>query len=47
MTLGQRYLIFLGKDESGIVVETQNTSDLENLKQEADFEGNGVPASDH
>ena len=39
MTQGQRYLIFLGKDGSGIVVETQNTSDLENLKQEAVSKG--------
>ena len=39
MTQGQRYLIFLGKDGSGIVIETQNTSDLENLKQEAVSKG--------
>ena len=39
MTPGQRYLIFLGKNGSGIVVETQNTSDLENLKKEATSKG--------
>ena len=39
MTPGQRYLIFLGKDGSGIVVETQNTFNLEKLKQEAVSKG--------
>ena len=39
MTPGQRYLIFLGKDGSGIVIETKNTSDLENLKKEATSKG--------
>ena len=39
MVQGYRYLIFLEKDGSGIVVETKNISDLENLKQKAVSKG--------
>jgi hypothetical protein len=39
MTQGKRYLIFLKKDGSGIVVEAKNFSDGENLKQEAESKG--------
>ena len=34
-----RYLLFLKKDGSGIVVEARNASDEENLKQEAESKG--------
>ena len=39
MTQGQRYLMFLKKGESGIVVEARDFSDGENLKQTAESKG--------
>ena len=39
MTQGQRFLMFVEKDGSGIVLEAKNTSDLKNLKQEAVSKG--------
>ena len=39
MTQGKRYLMFLKKDESGIVVEAKNSTDEESLKQEAESKG--------
>ena len=36
MTQGQRYLMFLEKDGSGIVIDAKNASDWENVKQEAE-----------
>jgi hypothetical protein len=39
MTQGQRYLMFLEKDGSGIVIDAKNTSDWENVKQEAESKG--------
>tara|TARA_B100001123_G_C15138369_1_gene958427 strand:- start:794 stop:1093 length:300 start_codon:yes stop_codon:yes gene_type:complete len=35
----QRHLMFLKKDGSGIVVETRDSSEWENLKQEAEAKG--------
>ena len=37
--MSQRHLMFLKKDESGIVVEARNASDEESLKQEAESKG--------
>lgn len=37
--MGQRYLIFLKKDDSGVVVEAINSSHYDNLKQEAESKG--------
>ena len=39
MNQGKRHLMFLKKDGSGIVLEAKNTSDLQNLKQEAVSKG--------
>jgi hypothetical protein len=39
MTQGQRHLMFLKKDGSGIVVEARNSSTEESLKQEAESKG--------
>ena len=39
MTQGQRHLMFLKKDGSGIVVEARNSSAEESLKQEAESKG--------
>ena len=39
MTQGQRYLMFLEKDGSGIVIDAKNASDWENVKQEAESKG--------
>ena len=39
MTQGQRYLMFLKKDGSGVVVEARNSSAEESLKQEAESKG--------
>ena len=39
MTQGQRYLMFLEKDGSGIVIDAKNASDWENVKQEAGSKG--------
>jgi hypothetical protein len=39
MTQGQRHLMFLKKDGSGIVVEPRNSSHGESLKQEAISKG--------
>jgi hypothetical protein len=39
MTQGQRYLMFLKKDEAGIVIDAKNASDWENVKQEAESKG--------
>ena len=39
MTQGQRYLMFLEKDGSGIVIDAKNASDSENVKQEAESKG--------
>ena len=39
MTQRQRHLMFLKKDESGIVVEARDSSDEENIKQEAESKG--------
>ena len=39
MSQGQRYLMFLQKDGSGIVVEAMDSSEWENLKQEAESKG--------
>jgi hypothetical protein len=39
MTQGQRHLMFLKKDGSGIVVEAMNSSDEKSLKQEAESKG--------
>ena len=39
MSQGQRHLMFLQKDGSGIVVEAMNSSDYESLKQEAEAKG--------
>ncbi len=37
--MSQRYLIFLKKDGSGVVVEATNSSHYDNLKQEAESKG--------
>ena len=39
MSQGQRHLMFLEKDGSGIVVEAMDSSNWENLKQEAEAKG--------
>jgi hypothetical protein len=39
MTQGQRHLMFLKKDGSGIVVEARNSSAEKSLKQEAESKG--------
>ena len=39
MSQGQRHLMFLHKDGSGIVVEARDSSNWENLKQEAEAKG--------
>ena len=39
MSQEQRHLMFLQKDGSGIVVEARDSSDWENLKQEAESKG--------
>ena len=39
MSQGQRYLMFLKKDRSGVVVEARSSSDEKNLKQEAESKG--------
>ena len=39
MNEGKRHLMFLKKDESGIVVEAIDASNWENLKQEAEAKG--------
>jgi hypothetical protein len=39
MNQGKRYLMFLKKDGSGIVVEAIDASNWENLKQEAEAKG--------
>ena len=39
MSQGQRHLMFLQKDGSGIVVEAMDSSEWENLKQEAESKG--------
>ena len=39
MTQGQRHLMFLKKDASGIVVEARNSSAEESFKQEAESKG--------
>ena len=39
MTQGQRFLMFVEKDGSGIVLEAKNTFDLQKLKQEAVSKG--------
>jgi hypothetical protein len=39
MTQRQRHLMFLKKDESGIVVEAMDSSDEKNIKQEAESKG--------
>ena len=43
MSQGQRHLMFLQKDGSGIVVEAMDSSGWENLKQEAESKGNDLP----
>jgi hypothetical protein len=39
MSQKQRHLMFLKKDDSGLVVEARNSSDEESLKQEAVSKG--------
>ena len=39
MSQGQRYLMFLKKDGSGVVVEARNSSEEESLKQMAESKG--------
>ena len=39
MNQGQRHLMFLKKDGAGILVETRDFPDGENLKQEAEAKG--------
>ena len=39
MSQGQRYLMFLKKDQSGIIVEARNSSEWEKLKKEAEEKG--------